>query len=193
MAIPDLTRPVDAVSKAIQNLVMVGNEMVASGGDGDHADTALQRDMPLALSKVETAASLLQEAAALSQVKPNSKITRQKLIEGSRFILQGTSSVLFVFDEFEVRKIVNEFRKILDYLAVVEVIESMEDLVQFVRDISPCLSKVNFFKRTWPNFFHFFAFRWRIPFLREKRILLTRSIAKNFHAAWSKLKIWRPF
>ena len=30
----------------------------------------------------------------------------------------------------------------LDYLSVAEVIETMEDLVQFVRDLSPCLSKV---------------------------------------------------
>lgn len=31
----------------------------------------------------------------------------------------------------------------LDYLAVAEVIESMEDLVQFLKDLSPCLSKVS--------------------------------------------------
>ncbi len=32
--------------------------------------------------------------------------------------------------------------QVLDYLSVAEVIETMEDLVQFVRDLSPCLSKV---------------------------------------------------
>lgn len=31
----------------------------------------------------------------------------------------------------------------LDYLAVAEVIESMEDLVQFVKDLSPCLTRVS--------------------------------------------------
>jgi vinculin len=68
---------------------------------------------------------------------------RRKLIEGSRGILQGTSSLLLCFDESEVRKIIRECKKVLDYLAVAEVIESMEDLVQFVKDLSPCLTRVS--------------------------------------------------
>lgn len=67
----------------------------------------------------------------------------KKLIEGSRGILQGTSSLLLCFDESEVRKIIRECKKVLDYLAVAEVIESMEDLVQFVKDLSPCLTRVS--------------------------------------------------
>lgn len=68
---------------------------------------------------------------------------RKKLIEGSRGILQGTSSLLLCFDESEVRKIIRECKNVLDYLAVAEVIETMEDLVQFLKDLSPCLSKVS--------------------------------------------------
>lgn len=68
---------------------------------------------------------------------------RKKLIEGSRGILQGTSALLLCFDESEVRKIIRECKKVLDYLAVAEVIETMEDLVQFLKDLSPCLSKVS--------------------------------------------------
>ena len=68
---------------------------------------------------------------------------RKKLIDGSRGILQGTSSLLLCFDESEVRKIIRECKKVLDYLAVAEVIESMEDLVQFVKDLSPCLTRVS--------------------------------------------------
>jgi len=71
------------------------------------------------------------------------KNDRRKLIEGSRGILQGTSSLLLCFDESEVRKIIRECKKVLDYLAVAEVIESMEDLVQFVKDLSPCLTRVS--------------------------------------------------
>lgn len=33
------------------------------------------------------------------------------------------------------------FLQVLDYLGVAEVIDTMEDLVQFLRDISPALSK----------------------------------------------------
>ena len=48
-----------------------------------------------------------------------------------------------MFDESEVRKIIVDCKKVLDYLAVSEVIETLEDLVQFVKDMSPCLSKVS--------------------------------------------------
>lgn len=105
-------------------------------------DVILQQDMPQALNKVELAAKLLEEAASLSQRDPMSKVARTKLIEGSRWILQGTSNVLLVFDESEVRKIVYECKKVLDYLSVAEVIETVDDLIQFVKDLSPCLSKV---------------------------------------------------
>lgn len=40
--------------------------------------------------------------------------------------------MLLCFDESEVRKIIKQCRKVLEYLAVAEVIESMDDLVQFV-------------------------------------------------------------
>ena len=52
-------------------------------------DGILKQDMPPALTKVESAAKLLEEAATLSQIDPLSSTARQKLIEGSRWILQG--------------------------------------------------------------------------------------------------------
>lgn len=134
---PDLERPVQAVSKAVANLAKVGREMVST--TDDHL---LRQDMPVAINKVENASSLLEEASHLSRIDPFSKLARTKLIEGSRWILQGTSSVLLCFDESEVRKIIKDCKKVLDYLSVAEVIETMEDLVQFVRDLSPSLSKV---------------------------------------------------
>ena len=48
-------------------------------------------------------------------------------------ILQGTSGLLLAFDESEVRKIISQCRKVLEYIAITEVIESMEDLVTFVK------------------------------------------------------------
>lgn len=55
------------------------------------------------------------------------------MIEGSRGILQGTATLLTCFDESEVRKIIQECKKVLEFLQVAEVIDSMEDLVQFVK------------------------------------------------------------
>ena len=51
--------------------------------------------------------------------------------------------MLVSFDESQVRKLCRDCKKVLDYLAISEVIETMEDLVQFVKDLSPCLSKVS--------------------------------------------------
>ncbi|EDW86230.1 uncharacterized protein Dwil_GK16959 [Drosophila willistoni] len=137
-AMPDLSRPVQVVSAAVANLVKVGRETINSSDD-----KMLRQDMPTALHRVETASQLLEEASDMLRADPYSGPARKKLIEGSRGILQGTSSLLLCFDESEVRKIIQECKRVLDYLAVAEVINSMEDLVQFLKDLSPCLSKVS--------------------------------------------------
>lgn len=48
-------------------------------------------------------------------------------------ILQGTSALLLAFDESEVRKIIRICKNVLEYLAITEVVETMEDLVTFVK------------------------------------------------------------
>lgn len=48
-------------------------------------------------------------------------------------ILQGTSALLLAFDESEVRKIIRICKNVLEYLAITEVVESLEDLVTFVK------------------------------------------------------------
>jgi vinculin len=137
-AMPDLSRPVQAVSLAVTNLVKVGRETINSSDD-----EILKQDMPSALVRVESAAQYLEEASAMLHNDPFSGPARKKLIEGSRGILQGTSSLLLCFDESEVRKIIRECKRVLDYLAISEVIDTMEDLVQFIKDLSPCLLKVS--------------------------------------------------
>ncbi|KAK4035676.1 vinculin [Daphnia magna] len=137
-AMPDLERPVHAVSVAVTNLVKVGKETIHSSDDA-----ILKQDMPASLHRVEGASRLLEEASSMLKADPYSGPARKKLIEGSRGILQGTSSLLLCFDESEVRKIIRECKKVLDYLAVAEVIESIDDLVQFVKDVSPCLTRVS--------------------------------------------------
>lgn len=137
-AMPDLSRPVQAVSSAVANLIRVGRETITGSDDG-----ILKAEMPNSLTRVENASHLLEEASAMLRADPYSGPARKKLIEGSRGILQGTSSLLLCFDESEVRKIIRECKRVLDYLAVSEVIDSMDDLVQFLKDLSPCLSKVS--------------------------------------------------
>ena len=109
-------------------VLQVGRETINSSDD-----QILKQDMPASLLQVERASRLLVEASSMLKTDPFSQPARKKLIDGSRGILQGTSLLLTCFDESEVRKIIKECKKVLEYLAVAEVIDSMEDLVQFVK------------------------------------------------------------
>jgi len=137
-AMPDLERPVHAVSQAVTNLVRVGKDTITSS-----QDSKLKNEMPKSLNVIEKAADLLEQACLEMKSDPYSQSGRDRLIAGSRGILQGTTSMLVIFDESQVRKLCRDCKKVLDYLAISEVIETMEDLVQFVKDLSPCLSKVS--------------------------------------------------
>uniref|UniRef100_A0A6G1S7H0 Vinculin n=1 Tax=Aceria tosichella TaxID=561515 RepID=A0A6G1S7H0_9ACAR len=137
-AMPDLSKPVEAVSWAVENLTKVGKETINKSDD-----QILRADMPNSLQRVDRAARLLEEAAYMLKSDPYSQQARQLLIEGSRGILQGTSSLLLCFDESEVRKLIKSCQKVLAYMQVVEVIERMEDLVTFVKDLTPALTKVS--------------------------------------------------
>ncbi|KAM6105973.1 LOW QUALITY PROTEIN: vinculin [Pterocles gutturalis] len=133
-AIPDLS-PVSAVQAAVSNLVRVGKETVQTT-----EDQILKRDMPPAFIKVENACTKLVRAAQMLQADPYSVPARDYLIDGSRGILSGTSDLLLTFDEAEVRKIIRV--GILEYLTVAEVVETMEDLVTYTKNLGPGMTKM---------------------------------------------------
>ncbi|GAB1298816.1 Vinculin [Apodemus speciosus] len=136
-AIPDLTAPVAAVQAAVSNLVRVGKETVQTT-----EDQILKRDMPPAFIKVENACTKLVQAAQMLQSDPYSVPARDYLIDGSRGILSGTSDLLLTFDEAEVRKIIRVCKGILEYLTVAEVVETMEDLVTYTKNLGPGMTKM---------------------------------------------------
>ncbi|XP_052426109.1 vinculin-like isoform X1 [Carassius gibelio] len=136
-AIPDLTAPVAAVQAAVSNLVRVGKETVQTT-----EDPIMRRDMPPAFIKVETACTKLVQAAQMLKADPYSVQARDYLIDGSRGILSGTSDLLLTFDEAEVRKIIRVCKGILEYLTVAEVVESMEDLVTYTKNLGPGMTKM---------------------------------------------------
>lgn len=138
---PDLIKPIMTVKAAVSNLVVVGKEQIK-----DTKDEILRQDTPPALNKVETAANLLVEASELlsidqkretDEVTPEGMQGRKKLIAGSRGILQGTSDLLLVFDEAEVRRICKVCRNVRDYLQQSSIVAGMEDLVVFVKSLTP--------------------------------------------------------
>uniref|UniRef100_A0A673MA93 Vinculin n=1 Tax=Sinocyclocheilus rhinocerous TaxID=307959 RepID=A0A673MA93_9TELE len=136
-AIPDLTSPVAAVQAAVSNLVRVGKETVQTT-----EDKIMKRDMPPAFIKVENACAKLVEAAHMLRTDPYSVPARDYLIDGSRGILSGTSDLLLTFDEAEVRKIIRVCKGILEYLTVAEVVETMEDLITYTKNLGPGMTKM---------------------------------------------------
>ncbi|KAK1164521.1 vinculin isoform X1 [Acipenser oxyrinchus oxyrinchus] len=136
-AIPDLSAPVAAVQAAVSNLVRVGKETVQTT-----EDQLMKRDMPPAFIKVENACTKLVQAAHMLKADPYSVPARDYLIDGSRGILSGTSDLLLTFDEAEVRKIIRVCKGILEYLTVAEVVESMEDLVTYTKNLGPGMTKM---------------------------------------------------
>lgn len=115
--------------------MLTGNPSLQVGYDTCNSsdDPVLKQEMPPALQRVEVSSRTLEDACQMLQPDPYSGPARKKLIDGSRGILAGTSALLLCFDESEVRKIIRVCRKVLDYLAVAEVIESYNDLTPFVR------------------------------------------------------------
>lgn len=136
-AIPDLTAPVAAVQAAVSNLVRVGKETVQTTDD-----QIMKRDMSPAFIKVENACAKLVQAASMLKADPYSVPARDYLIDGSRGILSGTSDLLLTFDEAEVRKIIRVCKGILEYLTVAEVVESMEDLITYTKNLGPGMTKM---------------------------------------------------
>uniref|UniRef100_A0AAR2K057 Vinculin n=1 Tax=Pygocentrus nattereri TaxID=42514 RepID=A0AAR2K057_PYGNA len=136
-AIPDLSAPVAAVQAAVSNLVRVGKETVQTT-----EDQIMKRDMPPAFIKVENACAKLVEAARMLKTDPYSVPARDYLIDGSRGILSGTSDLLLTFDEAEVRKVIRVCKGILEYLTVAEVVETMEDLITYTKNLGPGMTKM---------------------------------------------------
>lgn len=138
---PDLINPIMTVKNAVSNLVKVGKEQIQTS-----KDEILKLDTPPALQKVETSADMLVEASQLlaaDNERESVEVTaggmegRKKLISGSRGILQGTSDLLLVFDEAEVRRICKVCRNVRDYLQQSSIVSGMEDLVVFVKSLTP--------------------------------------------------------
>uniref|UniRef100_A0AAR2IYT2 Vinculin n=1 Tax=Pygocentrus nattereri TaxID=42514 RepID=A0AAR2IYT2_PYGNA len=146
-AIPDLSAPVAAVQAAVSNLVRVGKETVQTT-----EDQIMKRDMPPAFIKVENACAKLVEAARMLKTDPYSVPARDYLIDGSRGILSGTSDLLLTFDEAEVRKVIRVCKGILEYLTVAEVVETMEDLITYTKNLGPGIIRTHPFPTQTTDF-----------------------------------------
>lgn len=128
----DLSTLLEAVGAAVQNLVQVGKSMLQSS-----KDEILKKEMPPAIAQVENSATDLSEAGKGLKLTPQSTEHQKMLLNGCRGLLNGVADMLVSYDESEVRKIVKSCRGVQEYLKVAEVVQSMEDLVTFTKNLTP--------------------------------------------------------
>jgi len=136
-AITDITTQVITVGEAIKNLIGV-----ARAASLTSKDEILTKELPTILPKVEQVTTDLQEAAHWLKTDPLSIEGRKKLINGSRGVINATSALLLAFDDSEVRKILTICRQVLEYIQVAEVVEQMQDMVTFVRNLTPAITNM---------------------------------------------------
>ena len=136
-AMPPLEQPISSVKSAVTNLATIGKGQVETT-----KDEVLKLDTPPAISKLEQAADLLVDAAKTLSADNQSKEGREKLITGARGILQGTSDLLLTFDAAEVRRICRVCQSVRDYLNVSEVVQQLDDLLTFVKNLTPGMTNM---------------------------------------------------
>ncbi|XP_043911599.1 vinculin [Protopterus annectens] len=138
-AIPDLTAPVAAVQAAVSNLVRVGKETVQTT-----EDQLMKRDMPPAFIKSESGCVKLLRGSQLLGRGPLALPDREPLFDGGEGVLLGTSFLLLrgLFSRSQLRKIIRVCKGILEYLTVAEVVETMEDLVTYTKNLGPGMTKM---------------------------------------------------
>merc|ERR1712110_1309917 len=98
--------------------------------------------MPPALDLVQAASDSLGQAAAFISSDPFSVQGREVLIKGARGILQGTSDLLLAYDQGEVRKLIKQCRAVLDYIGLADQVKRMEDVIIFVKSLTPSMTRV---------------------------------------------------
>ncbi|KAJ3158520.1 hypothetical protein HDU86_002745 [Geranomyces michiganensis] len=114
-AMPNLSPLARGVEGQIANLVNVGKKIEAQPS----ADAVLQRDMPKACADVTKSAALLVSATDALVTDPYSPKGRADLLHAVKGILSGTTQVLNVFDDAEVRKILNACSMLRTHLSTI--------------------------------------------------------------------------
>ncbi|XP_003382439.1 PREDICTED: vinculin-like [Amphimedon queenslandica] len=135
--VSDLVQPVTAVKAAVDNLVEVGRQTLKSA-----KDEKVHTDMPPTFEAIESACTLLLQAAKGLSQEEQTPTDKKKLLDGSRGILQGVSHLLLVYDQYEVRKIIKTCEGVIDYIKVAEIVQSMEELLQFTKNLSPAITNM---------------------------------------------------
>ncbi|KAI9206152.1 Vinculin family-domain-containing protein [Polychytrium aggregatum] len=122
--LPDLSQVALVVDEQIKNLVGIGRKIQ----EGPSADETFKKEMPLASEAVSKCSKLLLASTTELQKDPKSVSGRNCLLEAVKGILVGTTQVLNVHDDLEVRKIVKSSQQCQSYLnSIIELAAKVPD------------------------------------------------------------------
>lgn len=129
-AMPDLTASANAVCGAILNL-----EKEARALSEETNDAQVKTDLIKACQTVEKAVADLKSATAKLKESPTDKAACQTLVDGARGTVNGTALLLEAFDQADVRNIVKQGQKVLDFIEPIRQVTTEQGLVETIKQI----------------------------------------------------------
>eukprot|EP00800_Vazella_pourtalesii_P014643 TRINITY_DN3760_c0_g1_i6.p1 TRINITY_DN3760_c0_g1~~TRINITY_DN3760_c0_g1_i6.p1 ORF type:complete len:830 (-),score=193.67 TRINITY_DN3760_c0_g1_i6:136-2625(-) len=126
------------VTAAVENLLQVGQNLSATS-----KDEILKRELPLAGEKIENSCSMVNQAAKAFEPGAQGNVEDKHLmLDGARGILSGVSTLLLVWDESEIRKVLDICERIIEYLSVVEQVETHEEVATVSSNLQPGMNSL---------------------------------------------------
>eukprot|EP01134_Creolimax_fragrantissima_P001248 CFRG1248T1 len=132
----DLSGPAVIVKRACKTLAKDARDMCHG------KDEILAKDMPPCADLVDESADNLEEATVLLKTDPKNQTAMRQLSESAKGILSGTTKLLEVYDDSEVRGIVASITTGRKSLEPLRKVEDIPALVKEVKDVSHQLLKI---------------------------------------------------
>eukprot|EP00123_Amoebidium_parasiticum_P017342 comp23809_c1_seq1/m.41421 comp23809_c1_seq1/g.41421 ORF comp23809_c1_seq1/g.41421 comp23809_c1_seq1/m.41421 type:complete len:865 (-) comp23809_c1_seq1:32-2626(-) len=136
VTLPDLTGPGTVILNASQGLAQAGLAMVKG------KDPILDRDMPAAAQHLSESAQKVHAACLGLKKDLRSKVAKKQLEEGVRGILMGTTKILEIGDDAEVREMVAVIDEVLPALETLKTVTDADDLLAKIKPVAGNLVKV---------------------------------------------------
>lgn len=129
---PDLSE----LSKVVVTQIMTLLQIARKIGNSTTADKQLRESMPMPCNVVSDASELLLKSTGELSKAPKSSAGRGMLLEAVKGILRGTTDILYVHDDSEVRKILNSSKHVRSLIADLDTTPTKDTAKQHVALLS---------------------------------------------------------
>ena len=134
--VPDLTEYGSVVHEQAKNLVEIGKQMMLNG------DEILKQTLPEALDSILKSSRELLESCFDLKRDPRSRTGRKSLLAACSKLLDATIKLLDLFDDNEVRRIVDNCEICISNIGVVREVRGAGSIVSHVRAVSEQVTDV---------------------------------------------------